>query len=272
MSRASVESHLKNLRAEFNAAVDQDLIVKSPARKVAVPEGLSVAERMLPAANVLRSSVKPTTAKTWPFLYELTIHLALATGLRRGELVGLQWGDFVRAEDGTATLTVRRQYRSATRHEREELGWPKAIVEHLKGRNVRSLTVDARTMAILEAHQIDIELRAIAAGMTPEDATWPTRPDGWIISKNWAAPVHPTRPTTYWSRIRSYVGGPLAGVRLHDLRHSHATELIAAGIGVRDVADRLGHDPTMTMGVYAHATPAGDQRAATTIEGLMYDD
>lgn len=60
------------------------------------------------------------------------------------------------------------------------------------------------------------------------------------------------------------------GVRLHDLRHAHATLLLEAGIPLPTVSERLGHSSTAVTGaVYAHATRRADRRAADVLGGLL---
>ena len=62
----------------------------------------------------------------------------------------------------------------------------------------------------------------------------------------------------------------IEGVRLHDLRHLHATQLLAAGIPVRTVSGRLGHaNASTTLNVYAHFLEASDREAADVMGGLL---
>jgi integrase len=62
----------------------------------------------------------------------------------------------------------------------------------------------------------------------------------------------------------------LSVIRLHDLRHTHATLLLAAGIPVKVVSERLGHaSATITLGIYAHVMPAMQAQAAATFGALM---
>ena len=62
----------------------------------------------------------------------------------------------------------------------------------------------------------------------------------------------------------------LSRIRLHDLRHTHATLLLAAGIPVKVVSERLGHaNATITLGVYAHVMPGMQAEAAATFAALM---
>ena len=72
------------------------------------------------------------------------------------------------------------------------------------------------------------------------------------------------RITSSWHRHRVAVG--LEHLRFHDLRHLHATTLLAAGVPVNTVADRMGHaSARMTLDVYGHAIPAHDRMAADVV-------
>jgi integrase len=69
-------------------------------------------------------------------------------------------------------------------------------------------------------------------------------------------------------RLRDQLG--LEGIRLHDLRHYGATHFLEAGVPVRAVSERLGHaNATTTLGIYAHAVPATDQRSAQLLGDLL---
>jgi len=64
--------------------------------------------------------------------------------------------------------------------------------------------------------------------------------------------------------------GPREGIRLHDLRHTHASLLLAAGVPVHVVAQRLGHaDPGFTMRVYGHLLPRQQRDAAELVAGMV---
>jgi integrase len=83
-----------------------------------------------------------------------------------------------------------------------------------------------------------------------------------------ATPFRPDNVTSFFIRVRNEVGAPQ--VRLHDLRHFTATQLIGAGVDVRTVAGRLGHsDPSVTLRVYSHALEERDRAAAAVMGNLL---
>jgi integrase len=74
--------------------------------------------------------------------------------------------------------------------------------------------------------------------------------------------------TSFFIRVRNEVKAPT--VRLHDLRHFTATQLIGAGVDVRTVAGRLGHsDPSLTLRIYSHALEERDRAAATIMGNVL---
>jgi integrase len=87
-----------------------------------------------------------------------------------------------------------------------------------------------------------------------------TRPDG-----------SPWRPEVISDRWRGqWPGLELPFIRLHDLRHTHATLLLQAGVPIKVVSERLGHSRVgMTLDVYAHVLPAMDRAAADAIGALV---
>ena len=96
------------------------------------------------------------------------------------------------------------------------------------------------------------------------------RSDAFVFSAapDGSAPLHPDTVTSGFQRLCRRLG--LNGVRLHDLRHLHATQLLAAGVPVRTVSGRLGHaNAATTLNVYAHFLDASDRQAAEVIGGLL---
>jgi integrase len=74
--------------------------------------------------------------------------------------------------------------------------------------------------------------------------------------------------TSFFIRVRNEVGAKT--VKLHDLRHFTATQLIGAGVDIRTVAGRLGHaDPSVTLRVYSHALEERDRAAATIMGNIL---
>jgi integrase len=181
----------------------------------------------------------------------LMLRLAASTGARRGELVALQWGD-VRWE--TAEIVIRRSL-SYTPASGVVVGDTKT-----KAKGHRVVSLGLPTMAALRAQRAAMAETALAHGL-PSPV--------WVFSHD--AGVTPWRPdyaTHAFADLRKTL--KLDGVRLHDLRHFVATQMLAAGDSPVQVAGRLGHStPTVTLEVYADWLKSHDRDAADRLERLI---
>jgi integrase len=176
---------------------------------------------------------------------------ALATGMRRGELLALRWQDV--DLDG-AILRVEQSL------EQTKTGLRFKSPKTKFGR--RRITLPASAVAVLRDHrkaQAEQRLK-LGMGKAPADslvfATWEGKPRSPnSLTKEWTEAIKATN---------------LPRVTLHSLRHTHASHLIASGLNVLAISRRLGHgSPTITLGVYGHLFPSKDDRAADAIEATF---
>ena len=83
-------------------------------------------------------------------------------------------------------------------------------------------------------------------------------------------PIHPDLFSQSWQRLMR--DSELRRIRLHDLRHAHATVLLKAGVPVKVVSERLGHSsPAFTMTVYQHVLPGMQADAAAAFSAAVFD-
>jgi integrase len=126
----------------------------------------------------------------------------------------------------------------------------------------RVVAIDADLVAELKAHRVAQVEMALAAGL-PKPV--------WVFSHD--AGVTPWRPdhvSREFRRLRDKAGVP-STVRLHDLRHFVATELLAAGVPLKVVSERLGHRQlSTTADTYGHYVPAADKEAADVMARLRH--
>jgi integrase len=170
---------------------------------------------------------------------------------RRGEVCGLRWSDL---DLSTRTLSIKRSIASVAGG---------TVVKDTKTHASRRIALDDATVAVLDEQRRRLEERAIACEVELD-------PDGYVFTEaaDGTDPLHPDTITGRFTRVRKQAG--LDGVRLHDLRHLHATQLLAAGVPVRTVSGRLGHaNAATTLNVYAHSLEASDRQAADVIGGLL---
>jgi integrase len=180
------------------------------------------------------------------------------TGMRRGEALALRWRD-VNLDAGT--VSVRRSAGVI-----RVKGEGAAIEEgDTKSGKPRVVDLDAATVAVLRAHRKQRGSMALQLA----------RDDALVLGDQEGRHLHPERFTRTFgaevARCRKALGGSAVPViRLHDLRHTHATLLLLAGVPVHVVSERLGHaSPVITMQVYAHVLPGSQREAAELFASLV---
>jgi integrase len=175
--------------------------------------------------------------------------LALATGMRRNELLALRWQDVdLDAARLRVELSLEQTHKHGirfkapkTRHGRRTIALPSHIVSEL------------RTHWRAQQEQ----RMALGLGKAPADSQVLATFDG--------RPRSPNAVTKEWTRAMADAGMPK--VTLHSLRHTHASMLIASGMDVLTISRRLGHgSPTITLGVYGHLLANTDDRAAAIMD------
>lgn len=176
------------------------------------------------------------------------VTVAVMTGLRLGELLALQWSDLNLSE---GVLSVRR-----TLEERKD---GKAFKEPKSRAGRRAVSLDDTAIQAFKSRR----RKAIAEGMKPEHIAlvFPNT-DG-----KWQSRGELSRQT--WYPIRKAADIPET-VRFHDLRHTHASLAIAAGVHLKIVQERLGHSTfQLTADTYSHLLKGADADAAERIGGLV---
>jgi integrase len=100
----------------------------------------------------------------------------------------------------------------------------------------------------------------LGAGRLPDD--------GLLFANLECEPLQPSNVSSDWGEIASRIGVP--EITFHGLRHTHASQLIAAGVDIVTISKRLGHArPSVTLAVYAHMFTSDDGKAAAAINAAM---
>lgn len=177
--------------------------------------------------------------------------LEIATGLRRGELLGLCW-DSVDLEKGI--ITIRRQLLSLKDGLKLE-----DTTKTKSGK--RSIPIPANVLKELKSHKVRQSKEKLQAGELYQE-------NGLVFCKEDGTPLEPRNFTKKFQRLLKQAG--LAKVRLHDLRHSHASLLLKKGIHPKIVQERLGHSSiTVTLDKYSHLVPGLQEKATGLINDLF---
>lgn len=169
-------------------------------------------------------------------------HLAAHTGLRRGELLGLRWKDLDLA---AGVLAVRQSI---------VLAYTTPIVSTPKSHEARVVNLDPATIRSLLAHRDrqDGERRAWGEGYVDS---------GLVFRREGGNAIHPDRLSQLFDKHVRHAG--IRRIKLHGLRHTHATLMLKAGVPVKVVSERLGHaDPAFTLRIYQHVLSGMQAEAA----------
>jgi integrase len=176
--------------------------------------------------------------------------VALFTGMRQGELLALRWSSV--DLDGRA-IRVRESLEETKAGLRFKAPKSKA--------GVRDITLpDVVVVALRGQRKLLLERRLMLGQgrLTDQDLVFP-RWDG--------SPQRPNSFSSTWAKVAKAHG---LNVSFHALRHTHASQLIAAGVDVVTIARRLGHaSPNITLGVYAHLYRRDDRKAADAINAAL---
>lgn len=185
--------------------------------------------------------------------YKTMVRLLLFTGLRRGELLGLEWSD---VNFDTGTLQVCRS----------SLYLPEKGIFEDETKNETSnrvIKLSQTAIADLKAYKIWQLEQRLKVG------------DRWvntnrIFTTNEGQPLHPDTLSRWFSKFIKSHSDKLPPITIHSLRHTNATLQIAGGVPLPTVAKRLGHADTVTTSkIYAHAIKSADEAAAETLENLL---
>jgi integrase len=212
-----------------------------------------------PAERTDREKVKAWTAEQLAWFLaadtddrDRTIwRLLAATGMRRGECLGLRWRDI---DLETATLTITQQVTIVAGA--VTIGPPKSRA------SARTISLDETTVAELRSHRARraAELLLLGLGQAPADELVFCAPDG--------SPMNPDLVSGRFQRLAARCGLPRIGV--HGLRHSWASLALLAGVHPRVVQERLGHSNiAITLGIYSHVLDGQDAEAAATVAALF---
>jgi integrase len=240
LSKTSVERIHATLHRSFATLVNAGVLDRNPAT----------------GARPRRKKSERFEAKTWTHdqleRFLLDTHadplfplwrLLAWTGMRRGEALGLQWGD-IRFND--ACLSIRRTV--ALADNKIYLSTPKSGL-------ARVIDLDRETVRVLRRFRKELERLT--------DRRAPLSASDFLFHQN-GAPLNPNAISKRFSALVIESGLPT--IRLHDLRHTHASHLILSGANPRIVQERLGHaDVIITLNTYSHLLPTSQKSALDSL-------
>jgi integrase len=240
-----LEVHLI-VRAALADALRDEYVTRNVALSARVPRppAIRTPEPQSWTAEQLQAFLRAAAGhRLFPAFWTLAM-----TGMRRSELLGLRWTDI---DLDAGTLSINRGLVAVGYDLHESRG---------KTRNSRRrIDLDPTTVRVLSAWRSWQRIEREAVGASPPD---------YLFTDAHGEQVHPHAISQTFERIALRAEVPL--IRLHDLRHTHATLLIKAGVPVKVVSERLGHArAAFTIETYQHVLPGMRADAARTFEQLV---
>ncbi len=234
----------------LNDAERKGLVMRNVARLATAPS-LTTARSKAPEMQVWTPAELSTFLRSIEGNRNETLFRLLAmTGMRRSEVVGLRWSDVDLARH---RLTVNQ---AATVVDGDEvLDTPKSR------RSRRVIDLDTDTVSLLQRHRSVQRELYLRLGVTASASDR-------VFTNEIGDPIRPHSVGQAFGRLVTVAAVPR--IRLHDLRHTHASHLLMAGINVKVVSERLGHaSVSFTLDTYAHVMPGQQAEAAAAAAALL---
>jgi integrase len=244
-------------------AVNDDLLLRNPCDRVDAPKapkaqaGGSLDRQGIARLTAALKEAEATTdnhprteqCKLASNLAHVTaVRLALSAGLRRGEVLGLSWGD---VDLAGGILHVRKSLCNTS----GDLKAPKTES------SIRDVALDAFMLSDLGRWKAVQAERLLSFGIAQKAETP-------VISNETGGRMDGHNMGRWWRAFKRRYG--FDTLRFHDLRHSHATMLISSGLNPKAVSSRLGHSSVgITLDLYAHAQREDDEKAAAIMGAIM---
>ncbi|WP_409306067.1 tyrosine-type recombinase/integrase [Peribacillus sp. SCS-155] len=249
LSTATVEYNHRILKNIFQRATEWKVIKVSPLQDIKKPK---VHQRETGVYNQEEAKLLLARLKSESLMWQVFIHLAITTGMRRGELIGLEWDhvDFI----------------GNTIHIKQSLTYVNGeyIIKEPKTKNSkRTVAIPENVMDMLKIYYE--KWRANKEGCAN---VWAEGNHCFLFTAFNGKPLHPSSVKNWWNRfIRK---NELKYIRFHDLRHTSASLLINKGVHMKVISNRLGHaDIRTTMNIYGHVLQDAEKAAANQFDDIF---
>jgi integrase len=179
----------------------------------------------------------------------IPVLLAVMCGLRRGEIAALRWRNVDLSSGALMIVESAEQTATSVRYKPPKSG---------RGRTV---ALSKTVLAELRSYRLGQAEELLRAGVRQtEDTFLYTREDG--------EPMQPRSLTRAWEQ--ALIKTTLPQIRFHDLRHAHATHLLASGVHPKVASERLGHSKVgITLDLYSHVLPGMQEDAAARVDDAL---
>lgn len=231
------------ISAAMNRAVALDMLRKNPCKAVSLPRVVKPEISVLSLDEVPRMLEACKDSDVY-----MPVLLALTTGMRRGEIVGLRWQD---VDFDKAQLIVRQGAVQVA---------GKVLFDETKTGRIRVVALSKQTMEALRQHRTHQKELRLQMGNKWQD-------HGLVCTDEFGQPTKPewlSYAFMYFARQHGFK------VTFHGLRHTHATMLLSQGVNMKVTQERLGHsNMSMTSETYSHLSQAMQQTAVEAMEQVL---
>ena len=251
LSGKTILEHHRLLRAMLHKAVYWQLIVANPAERVQAPKARKPKRKSyddeqtkILLENLEKLSIEETK-------YKVAIILTVFTGVRLGELMGLEWQD-IDFKNGIISINRSSQY----------LADKGVFTKTPKTESsIREVAIPDFVISLLEEYKLWYEEQKSLYGELWTDSNR-------LFVQADGKPMHPSTISKWFVRYVAQIGLPV--INFHGLRHTNATLLISQNIDVAVVAARLGHAQiTTTFNFYVHPIISHNRKAGNVLENLL---
>lgn len=250
LSATTVVRHYQTLRNIINYAIRFGYLKDDPCKNLSEKDKPHLNNKKIDFLTPEQAQKFMKCLNDEPLFWQCFMNILITTGLRRGECVGLQWGDM---DSDKLQITVKRNVTMDKEAEN------KIHIGETKTKEQRVVPISQRLNGMLKRFKAEQEGKY---GKLMPSAFIFCRPE------NPYAPIYPTAPTRWQHRFVER--NNLPKMSPHDLRHTAATLALESGADLKQVQDLLGHkDPSTTMRFYAGVTEEAKRRTVEGIESLI---
>ena len=251
LSPKTILEHHRLLRAMLQKAVYWQMIVSNPAERVQAPKTKKPKRKYYDdeQSKALISGLMKLTEEQ--FKYKVAIILTIFTGVRLGELMGLEWND-INFKDGIVCVNRSSQYLS-------DMG---AFTKVPKTESsIREIAIPEFIISLLEEYKLWYEDQKSFYGELWTDS------DRLFVQVD-GKPMHPSTISKWFVKYVAEIGLPV--INFHGLRHTNASLLVAQNIDIAVISARLGHAQiSTTLDFYVHPLLSHTRKAGYALENLL---
>jgi len=246
LSPLTVHHMHRVLREALQQAVRWQLLARNPVDAVRPPK----VERKQMQTLDAEATVVLIEAARGTNLFMLIL-LGVLCGLRRGEITALRWRS-IDLDRGQLSVTASTEQTNRGIREKET-----------KSGKSRTVALPSLIVDELRRHRVAQAEGLLAAGVRLTD-------DHHVVAREDGQPLQPRSLTHAF--VKFVRGHGLAPIRLHDLRHSHATHMLASGVHPKIAQERLGHSSvSVTIDLYSHVLPGMQAEAVSRVDAVLRD-